>query len=412
MQIEVDARRLAAELDQLASFSTSDPPSVTRIVFSDVDLRARRWLKELCCSAGLVVREDPVGNMIARWNAGDHDAPAVGTGSHIDAIPNAGRFDGTVGVLGGLEAIRALKASGFAPKRPIELLVFTAEEPTRFGIGCLGSRLLSGALDAEKAGQLRDQAGSTLDEVRKAAGFHGSLSNVRLTTNHHAAFIELHIEQGPILEQSRHQIGLVTSIAAPAALRVVIHGQGGHAGAVLMPNRHDALTGAAEIILAVERLAGASGALDTVATTGLCDVFPSAVNSIPSRVSLGIDIRDINLSRRDLLVEEIRKAIEGVSRKRALQCITEILNADDPAQCDRRILDVLRRCCEDEGVTHMELVSRAYHDSLFMSRIAPVAMVFIPCRAGVSHRADEFASLPDIANGVRVLARALAQLAS
>ncbi len=179
-----------------------------------------------------------------------------------------------------------------------------------------------------------------------------------------------------------------------------------------MPNRRDALTAAAEIILRVECLALASGAIDTVATTGVCDVFPGAVNSIPSRVNLGVDVRDTDLLRRDELVRGIEKAANSIARKRGLSAEIELLNADEPAQCDRGIIDVLRKCCEDEGVSCMEVVSRAYHDSLFMSRIAPTAMLFIPCRGGVSHRPDEFASSSDIANGVLVLARALAKLAS
>jgi ureidoglycolate amidohydrolase len=411
MQIDIDADRLERELDDLASFSATVPPAITRIVFSDVDRKARAWLKELCRSAGLLVREDAVGNTFARWNAGDANSTAVGTGSHIDAIPNAGRFDGTVGVLGGLEAIRALKTAGFLPKCPIELLMFTSEEPTRFGIGCLGSRLLSGVLDPEKAARLSDQSGTSLDQAREAAGFSGPLSTVRLSAGHYSAFIELHIEQGPLLERSITPIGLVTSIAAPASVRVLVEGEGGHAGSVLMPDRRDALTGAAEVILAVEGLAVQTGAIDTVATTGLCEVFPGAINSIPSRVSLGLDIRDIDLCRRNSLLAEIRSAIEDISNRKRLRSKLEILNADDPAQCDPKILDMLRRSCEYEKLTSMRMVSRAYHDSLFMSRITPVAMLFIPCRAGVSHRPDEFASVSDIANGVRVLARAIAQLA-
>jgi len=409
MQLQVNVGRLQAELEELALFSDAPAPAVTRVVFSEADLRARRWLKERCWAAGLLVREDAVGNTFARWNAGD--GPAIGTGSHIDAIPNAGRYDGTVGVLGGLEAIRVLKESGFEPQRPIELLVFTSEEPTRFGIGCLGSRLLSGVLNDQQASALRDAAGASLEELRTAAGFGGALSSVRLPADYYAAFVELHIEQGPLLEQAGVQIGLVTSIAAPASMRMLIEGEGGHAGAVLMPQRRDALTAAAEIILAVEQLALATGAIDSVATTGICEVFPGAVNSIPSRVKLALDVRDTDLSRRDALVRGIGEAAESVVRMRALGLHIELVNADAPAQCDAGILDQLRKSCTAENVSYREMVSRAYHDSLFLSRIAPTAMVFIPCRGGVSHRPDEFASLADIANGVRVLARTLAMLA-
>jgi ureidoglycolate amidohydrolase len=411
MRIEINSARLAAELEQLASFSDTPPPAVTRIVFSETDRRARAWLKERCAAAGLEIREDAVGNTFARWNGRDNNAAAVATGSHIDAIPNAGRYDGTVGVLGGLEAVRALKDSGFAPRRPLELLLFTSEEPTRFGIGCLGSRLLSGVLDEQRANTLCDQNGASLDELRQAAGFTRSLSSVRLPMNHYSAFLELHIEQAALLEQSKIQIGLVTNIAAPASMRIVVQGEGGHAGSVLMPHRRDALAAAAEMILAVERLARETGTIDTVATTGICEVFPGAINSIPSRVTLGLDIRDTDLARRDRLIRAIEGAAHAIAAHRQTSLEMEPLNADDPAQCDRGLIELLRECCAAQDLTAMPMVSRAYHDSLFMSRIAPTAMLFIPCRGGVSHRPDEFASFEDISNGVRVLAHALARLA-
>lgn len=412
MRIEINLQRLESELEQLASFSDAPAPALTRIVFSEADLRARAWLKDRCLAAGLQVREDAVGNTFARWSGYNPGASAIATGSHIDAIPNAGRYDGTVGVLGGLEAIRSLQESGFVPQRPIELIIFTSEEPTRFGIGCLGSRLLSGVLDEQKAGALRDQAGASLNQVRQAAGFAGALSTVRLPAGYYSAFLELHIEQGPLLQQSSCQAGLVAGIAAPASMRIVVEGEGGHAGAVLMPQRRDALTAAADIILAVEKLALSTGSIDTVATTGVCDVFPGAVNSIPSRVTLALDIRDTDLSRRDALVRALDEAARAAAQKRNLSVRTEILNADQPAHCDPALLEALRESCGRENVTCMPMVSRAYHDSLFMCRIAPTAMLFIPCRGGVSHRPDEFASLADIANGVRILARALTKLAS
>ena len=179
-----------------------------------------------------------------------------------------------------------------------------------------------------------------------------------------------------------------------------------------MPQRRDGLTAAAEVILEVEKLALATGAIDTVATTGICDVFPGAVNSIPSRVTLAIDIRDIELNRRDSVMEKITVAVQSIAARRQVGIEVEVLNADRPAQCNSEIVTVLEQACRDENAGHMKLVSRAYHDSLFMSRIAPTAMLFIPCRGGISHRPDEFASTADISMGTRVLARALAVLGS
>src|SRR6266581_2117214 len=179
MKIEVDRHRLISEIEALASISDAEPPAVTRIVFTPTDLKSRDWLKARCEEAGLAVRQDPIGNTFARWTGSDPTLPPVGTGSHIDAIPNAGKYDGVVGVLGGLEAIRALQRSGFRPRHSIELLVFTAEEPTRFGIGCLGSRMLSGALSPDAAREFQDSEGASLDEVRRKAGLSGSLQNVK-----------------------------------------------------------------------------------------------------------------------------------------------------------------------------------------------------------------------------------------
>ncbi len=317
-----------------------------------------------------------------------------------------------MGVIGGLEAIRALQRSGFHPKRPIELIIFTSEEPTRFGIGCLGSRLLSGSLERSVDGRLRDKSGKTLGEVRQHAGFTGNLDDVRRSRAHYSSFVELHIEQGPLLEREGLAIGVVTAIAGPATLRILIEGQGGHAGGVLMPDRQDALCAAAEIILAVESSAKSSGAVDTVATTGVCDVFPSAVNSIPRRVELLVDVRDIEETRRERVLASIRQATQKVGTERKVRMQIESLNADVPGTCDPAIVEAIAKGCRTLHLPFKKMVSRAYHDSLFMSCIAPTGMIFIPCRDGVSHRPDEFASLEAIANGTAVLARVLAELAS
>jgi N-carbamoyl-L-amino-acid hydrolase len=410
MNLTIDRDRLLSEIEALALISEAEPPVVTRIVFTPSDLRARAWMKARCVEAGLSVREDPVGNTFARWNGSDASAPVVGTGSHIDAIPNAGKYDGVVGVLGGLEAIRALQHAGFRPKHSIELLIFTAEEPTRFGIGCLGSRLLSGTLPPDAAQKLKDNDGDTLDEVRRRAGFGGELEDVKLPSGYYQAFVELHIEQGPLLEREQIPLGIVTNIAAPASLRISIEGSGGHAGAVLMPDRRDALCAAAEMILAIESATRTSGAIDTVATVGICEVFPGAVNSIPSRVRLSVDIRDTDLQRRDRVMRTIESACDSTATKRQVSINIELLNADAPANCAPAIIDALSQSCRKHELNFIRMVSRAYHDSLFISRIAPVAMLFIPCRNGYSHRPDEYAAPEDIVRGTLVLAETLAAL--
>jgi ureidoglycolate amidohydrolase len=411
-QLHIDRDRLMAELETLASFSDDTPPGISRLVFGDADQKSRAWLRAQCEAAGLAVREDALGNMFARWNGARPELPAIGTGSHIDAIPHSGKFDGTVGVLGGLEAIRALQQSGFRPQRSIELLLFTSEEPTRFGLGCLGSRMLSGGLDSSADARLKDSEGSTLEQLRGAAGFHGPLDQVRLPDGYYAGFVELHIEQGPLLEKDGLAIGVVTSIAAPAALRIAVEGEGGHAGGVLMPDRKDAFCAAAEIVLTIEERAKATGSVDSCATVGKCLIYPGAVNSIPSRVEMEADIRDTDEPRRNRVLREIEQACADIAARRKVQVRVSPINADAPANCSPRIIEAAAEAATENGLPFRKMVSRAYHDSLFMARIAPIGMIFIPCRAGVSHRPDEYSSPQEIENGVKVLAGTLARLSS
>jgi N-carbamoyl-L-amino-acid hydrolase len=440
MRLVVNNERLLNELHQLARMTDCPPaedPSlpeptqaVTRIVFTPRDLEARAWIKSLAREAGLSVREDAVGNTFLRWQGSDSGLGAVGTGSHTDAIPHAGMYDGTVGVLGGLEAVRALKEAGFLPKRSLEVLMFTSEEPTRFGIGCIGSRLLGGVIDAERADKLKDRLpeieldapkGLTFREVRENAGFSGELASVKLPHDYYSAWVELHIEQGPLLERNGIDLGIVTNIAAPASYRFTVDGFGGHAGALLMPDRRDALCAAAEIILSVERHAVAANAraknqgqsgVDTVATVGTVAVHPGAVNSVPSRVQLMLDIRDTDVTRRNAVMDAVRDDLRTIQERRSVSIQEELINADEPAHSDPKIITTIEEVSKAEGASYQKMVSRAYHDTSFMARVAPMAMLFIPCRNGVSHRPDEYATPEAIARGVRVLALTLAKLSA
>ena len=408
-QLTIDG--LIAELLTLGKISEAEPPIVTRVVFSEADMRGRAYVRNLCENAELAMSVDAIGNTFARWQGSDPTLAPIGTGSHIDAIPNAGLYDGCVGVLGGLEAIRVLQKLGFRPRRSIELVIFTSEEPTRFGIGCLGSRMLASVLTPRQALALRDKDGHGLDELRRQAGFTGPLESVALHKGRFHQFVELHIEQGPYLEQENLDLGLVTHIAAPASQRIVIEGEGGHAGGKLMPGRKDALAAAAELVLALEAAAKSTGAIDTVGTVGVCDVFPSAVNSIPSRVMITTDIRDIDRARRDSVLDKLGNTCVEVAARRGVTITTELVNADPPTICDPAILAALEASAIEAGKSYKKMVARAYHDSSFVSCIAPTAMLFIPCRGGVSHRPDEYASPEWIGSGVHVLARTLAKLA-
>jgi N-carbamoyl-L-amino-acid hydrolase len=425
----INTTRLQDELHHLATLtdclSSLDPNStaVTRIVFTPRDLEARAYIRTLAEAAGFTLRVDAIGNTFIRFPGSDPTLPAVGTGSHTDAIPYAGMYDGTVGVLGGLEAMRSLKEAGFQPTRSIETLMFTSEEPTRFGIGCIGSRLLGGSIDPATADALPDRlpetdlkapTNLTLQAVRTAAGFTGSLDTVKLPPHYYHAWVELHIEQGPLLEREQIPIGIVTNIAAPASYRYEITGFGGHAGALLMPDRRDALCAAAEVILSVEKRTlaanAASGTSDSVATVGTVAVYPGAINSVPSRVTLTLDIRDTDVARRNQIMAALHADIRDIQSLRQVTITEQEINADVPAISDPRILATLESICNSESIPYKKMVARAYHDTNFIAPIAPVAMLFIPCRNGVSHRPDEYATPESIALGTRVLALALAQL--
>lgn len=418
MNLAVDIERCTAELDQLAQFSDVPAPAVKRVVFTETDLEARTYLIGLFRESGLDVSTDAVGNIFARWQGTDPSLPPIAMGSHTDAIPYSGKYDGTVGVLGGLEAIRTLQraqragsSSTPAPRRSIDLIMFTSEEPTRFAYGCLGSRLLGGQLNPTTAAALTDESGVTLEEARAAAGFNGPLSSIALAKGQYNAFVELHIEQGPLLEQAGIPIGAVTAISAPAALRVRYQGPGGHAGGVYMPDRHDPLLAASQLALEVEAAATELGGRETVGTVGVLDVHPRAVNSIPRDVLMEIDVRDMEAARRDRVLTRIRESAARFGAERGVATSIEEINADPPTACDQHIIAAIASAAADSRLACQRMISRAYHDTTFMSLIAPVGMIFIPCKGGVSHRPEEYASPEAIRAGIEVLARTLTKLA-
>lgn len=413
--LSVDSESLQKQIDELSTFSDSPAPSVTRILYSEKDKLARRYIKNLMGLAGLSVREDAVGNIFGRWEGYKPELGAVSTGSHIDAIPYSGKYDGVVGVLGAIEAINVLKRSGFKPKKSLEVIMFTSEEPTRFGISCLGSRLMAGseALAKSLKRTVDNQNISFLDAANSAgyAKDQEDLSTVFLKKGNYSAFVELHIEQGPILEEEGISIGIVTAIAAPASMKVDFEGNGGHAGAVLMPNRNDAGLAAAELALAVEKHVLESGSIDTVGTVGILDLHPGAINSIPSKAHLEIDTRDIDENRRNVVIEKSHQSALAISKKRGVKLSEfKIVNQDPPALSEDSVINAMESAALELNLTYKKMISRAYHDSLFMARISPMGMIFIPCYKGYSHKPEEFASLEDMANGVKVLALTLSKL--
>ncbi|CAI9776883.1 unnamed protein product [Fraxinus pennsylvanica] len=415
LSLSVDSESLQKQIDELSTLSDTPAPSVTRILYSEKDVLARRFIKNLMGLSGLSVREDAVGNIFGRWDGYEPELAPVSTGSHIDAIPYSGKYDGVIGVLGAIEAINVLKESGFKPKRSLEVIMFTSEEPTRFGISCLGSRLLAGSKElAELLERTVDSQNISFFDAAKFAGYANhleDLTSVFLKKGSYSAFIELHIEQGPILEEEATSIGVVTAIAAPASIKVDFEGNGGHAGAVLMPMRNDAGLAAAELALAVEKFVLESGSIDTVGTVGILELHPGAINSIPSKSHLEIDTRDIDEKRRNVVIEKIHQSALSISENRGVKLSEfKIVNQDPPALSEDLITMATESACQELNLTYKKMISRAYHDSLFMARISPMGMIFIPCYKGYSHKPEEFAAIEDIVNGVRVLALTLAKL--
>lgn len=409
----VDGDRLNADLEDLAAFGRSPDGAINRLVFTEPELQARRWLVDRMRSAGLQVRIDPIGNLFGRLEGIDPSVPPVLTGSHIDSTLNAGRFDGTVGVLAALEALRVLGDLPERPRRPLEMVAFTSEEPTRFGLGVMGSTAMVAGLTPADAERLRDWEGVSLAEALRAAGLHPELlAEVRRPAGAFHAFLELHIEQGPYLERTGKTVGIVTAIAGPTNLRVTFGGSATHAGSTPMADRRDALLGACEVALAVEAAALGTASKTTVGTVGSLQVFPGAVNVIPGRVVFTIDLRDHEPDAKAQAMAAARRAIAEASGRRRLEATVDTLLDLEPAPMDPAICTVLREACNALAVPCQDMVSAAYHDALNMARIAPTAMLFIPSRDGISHNPAEWTDPVHIRDGARVLAAALARLAA
>ena len=416
--LPVNAQLVVRQIEQLGALSAAPAPAVTRVLYTERDVAARGFVKGLMTSAGLEVREDALGNIYGRLVGARPDLAPVVSGSHTDAIPHSGKYDGVVGILGAIEALRAIRASGLRLERSVDALMFTSEEPTRFGLSCIGSRAMCGRLDADHLDSLRDENGTAFLDALKSAGYARTTATTKdavdaalVAKGDIHAFVELHIEQGPILERDGLDIGVVTAIAAPASATFDFTGNGGHAGALLMPYRRDAGLCAAELALSVEQWALGTGAIDTVATAGVVQISPGAVNSVPREAHVEVDVRDIDEARRDGVLGSIIKSAEVIAKKRGAEVTHRVINQDPPAPCADSVIDAVQSAADGLGLKSTRMVSRAYHDALFMAQIAPTGMIFIPCKDGVSHRPDEYSSPKEIEKGIRTLAAAMINLA-
>ncbi len=406
-------RRMAEAVEGLARFNAApELGGVTREVFSREYAAGISFVERSMRDVGLETRIDPFGNLIGRWDQLGGSAPVVLTGSHVDTTLNAGRFDGVVGVLGAVEAVRLLRQHGFQPHHPIEVVAFAGEEP-RFGLGCIGSRAMVGQLSREDLDVLQDRSGTSLADALCEAGHDPDrLEEAVVPAPAIKAFVELHVEQGAVLESAGVPIGVVERIAAPHDLRVRMVGSAMHSGATPMGMRRDAMVGAAEAIVEIERIAATSPSGTTVGTVGVVRVRPGAVNVIPGVVEMEVDIRDSDEAARDRVVVQVLGALEEICSRRGLVLEHEEMVRDAPRACDPLVVAAVRAAVRVLDVESLPMISGAYHDAMVLAERFPVGMIFVPSAGGLSHSPEEYTSPTDMAHGVLVLAQTLRALTS
>ena len=404
--LDIRPDRLDADLKRLAEFTDPDLP-FTRRAFSPLYEEARAWLAERFRDAGLDTRVDAAGNLIGRL--GDGGGPVLMLGSHIDTVEAGGRFDGIVGVLGALEVARCIREAGVALSRPLEVVDFVCEEPTIVNLSPLGSRIMSGDVTAEMVAGASAPSGEPLAEaIARLGGDATRLHDARRGQGDVDGYLELHIEQGPVLERAGVDVGVVTIVAAPCRAVVSITGAADHAGATAMSDRRDALAGAAELTLAVERIVSAPDIVqESVGTVGFLRVSPNMVNVIPGRVDMTVEVRSTQQEALVWAMEEIEGALQEISARRGLGSTLEWRHEEQPVPIPTEMQDIVATAAADLHIPAMLLPSRASHDAARLAPIAPVGMVFIPCREGRSHCPEEWAELGDVVTGARVLGQAL-----
>ena len=409
MDVDINKERLWGLVETFGEIGAADSGGMMRVTGSEADGRARDEIVRQFEEAGLSIAVDAVGNIVGK-RAGKRELDPVVAGSHIDTVPMGGRFDGTAGVLTALEAVVALEEASVETERPIALVVFTEEEGTRFGMGLLGSLVATGKLSVEEALGLEDRAGETLGSALEAIGYRGT-DEIGLANA--AAFLELHVEQGPILHETGTQIGIVESVAGISHHRVTYTGEANHAGNTPMNRRYDAFVGAAEFAVELESVAreSAEGSA-TVGTVGSCLVEPNGTNVIPGRAELGVDIRDTELEALEATIEAAKRAAVEAADSRGLSMTWETLLEVRPTELSQEIRATLETACRANEVEYRSIVSGAGHDAMNVADVAPTGMVFVPSVDGVSHAPEEYTRPDDLATGAAVLASAIRRLAN
>ena len=397
-----DAQRLERRIGELGGFGANPGGGVSRVAFSAADIAGREYIKGLMRAAGLEVRVDAAGNIIGRREGTDPALPVIMTGSHADSVPQGGNYDGDVGVIGAIEVAELLRKNRIATRHALEFVVFTDEEG-----GVVGSQAMAGGIGPGTL-DVVSHSGLTIREgIRAVGGDPMQIALAARAPGSVAAFVELHIEQGAILDESGIDIGVVEGIVGIRWWDVAVEGTANHAGTTPMDRRHDALVSAAELVLAVNRIASTATGTQ-VATVGRIRAEPGAPNVIPGRVSMSLEIRDLASEKMESVFQAISAEAKRIADARATPIkFSEVDVALLPAPTDDRLRRMIESSADSLRLSHRRLPSGAGHDAQDMARIAPMAMIFVPSKGGISHAPEEFTSAEDMANGVDVLLRTL-----
>lgn len=405
----IHAERLWDRLMRLSAVGRQESGGVTRLSFTPEERAAKDLVRGFMEEAGLSVREDEAGNLIGRKEGRNPQAPVVLVGSHLDSVFNGGNFDGPLGVLAGVEVLQTMNEQGVTTEHPIEVIAFTDEEGARFSYGMIGSRAIAGLLKREEL-EHRDKDGISIAEAMRASGLDpDAVGRAARPKGSVKAYVELHIEQGKVLESRGLSVGVVSGVAGPLWLKFVLEGEAGHAGATPMALRRDPLAAAAEIMLVIERGVRQTGT--AVGTVGQVTVSPGGVNIIPGRVEFSLDLRDVDKAVRDRVEQEIVRQAEAICRERGVRLGVELLQRIPPVVCSAEIQAAALAACEALGLETITLPSGAGHDCMQLTELCPVGMIFVRSRDGISHNPAEYTSKEDCADGANVLYRTVLSLA-
>ena len=411
-EIHVNQQRFWVSIERLSEFGRPAgggfEAGVTRIAFSEADKAARAWLIEQMRNSGLVVRVDAAGNIFGR-RAGRQDLPTLLFGSHIDSVPHGGNFDGDVGSLGALEVMRTLNDKKVATRHPFEMVVWTNEEGHRFGRGLMGSSAAAGLLSADVLSRKDDEGVTLGDRLRQYGQDPARLSEARISRGSIAAYIELHVEQGGILEQASTQIGVVQGIVGIHGWECTAEGFANHAGTTPMKGRRDALVTASRAVVAVrEQVLSEPGR--QVGTVGFVRAEPGARNIIPGRVTFQLELRDLDNEKIARIWSRISERFAVIGREESVALTCKSQQSDRSALTDPAIQKAIREAARAAGYSSMDLPSGAGHDAQQIARLAPIGMIFVPSRGGISHSPREYSSPEDVSRGAEVLYRTLLTL--